>query len=219
MKSVLLADDHPMFRTGMRRTIEDATDYLIVGEASDGETCISQAALLAPDIIVVDLSMPTKTGFEIAEWAREHLPDSRLVVVSMYSSKEFVQKAKDVGAAAFVAKEDAGTELIAALTESEQSFFMSSSAGREETFAVFDPDARLEIRTLLSGLTRSEVNVLTLVAQAMTSQDISNALNISVRTVDTHRHNICVKLNLHGPNSLLQFALQNRVMIIDQQKQ
>jgi len=219
MKSVLLADDHPMFRTGMRRAIEDAKGYRIVGEANDGETCISQAALLNPDIIIADLSMPNKTGFEIAEWARGHLPDCRLVVVSMYSSKEFVQKAKEVGAAAFVAKEDAGTELVAALAESEASFFMSSSAGREEAFAVFDPDAHSELRKLLSGLTRSELNVLTLVAQTMTSQDISDELNISVRTVDTHRHNICVKLNLHGPNSLLQFALQNRVMIDGCQKQ
>lgn len=210
-KTVLLADNHPIFRAGIRALIEEQDGYEVVGEVSDGETCIAQAELLRPDILVVDLSMPPMDGFEVARWARKQLPAATTIILTMYSGKEFVAEAKEAGARAFVSKEDAGSELIAALGQSAE-FYMSSSAGRAEPTSLA-PAAEDIPKQMLPGLSRAEMNVLKSVAQSKTSREISEVLGISVRTVQTHRRNICEKLELRGSNSLLQFAIRNRQLI------
>jgi DNA-binding NarL/FixJ family response regulator len=212
-KSVLIADDHPIFRSGLRKVIEENRCYHIIGEASDGETCISQAELLKPDVLIVDLNMPRKNGLEVVEWARRHLPKCRTIIASMYSGKDFVQQAMEVGANAFVAKEDADAELLRALDGGATHFFLSSSAGRGEANLRFDGRSDTSIQELISSLTGSERKVLRLVAQSMTSREIAEALGIAERTVHTHRQNICSKLDLKGSNSLLQFALRNRTAV------
>lgn len=183
----------------------------MIGEVSDGETCIVQAELLRPDILVADLSMPPMDGFEVARWVRRHLPTSQTIILSMYSGKEFVAESREAGARAFVSKEDAGSELIAALDHTSD-FYMSSSAGRAEP-TTLAPAAEDIPKQMLPGLSRAEMNVLKSVAQSKTSREISEILGISIRTVQTHRRNICEKLELRGSNSLLQFAIRNRQLI------
>jgi DNA-binding NarL/FixJ family response regulator len=157
--------------------------------------------------------MPGKNGFEVAEWARQNLPACRTIIVSMYSGKEFVQQAMEVGASAFVAKEDADAELLKALDCGATSFFLSSSAGRGEARLHFGGSSDSKVQELISSLTGSEKKVLRLVAQSMTSREIAETLGIGERTVHTHRQNICSKLELKGSNSLLQFAIRNRGVV------
>jgi DNA-binding NarL/FixJ family response regulator len=214
MKTVLIADDHPIFRSGLRKVIEESRSYRIVGEASDGETCIAQIEILKPDVVVVDLNMPKRNGFEVATWVRENLPTCHTVIISMHSGKDFAQQAKTIGACAFVAKEDTDSELLRALEMTGSAeFFMSSSSGRTEMQAGFGAASAGRARELLSGLTGAERKVLRLVAQSLTSREIAEDLGIGERTVHTHRQNICEKLELKGPNSLLQFAIRNRNLI------
>lgn len=211
-KTVLLADNHPIFRAGIRSLIEAQSEYEVIADVADGAACVAQAELLGPDILVIDLSMPGLDGFEVARWARAHLPSAISIIVSMHSGREFVRAAKEAGAHGFVSKEDAGSDLMAAIG-SNSGFYMSSSAGREEAAG---PELQLDLgapSNLLAGLSRAELNVLKLVAQSNTSREISEVLGISERTVHSHRQNISTKLDLHGSNSLLQFAIRNRRMI------
>ncbi len=207
MKTVLLADDHPIFRAGLRHIIEEDKAFTVVAEVGDGETCLTQAAILRPDIIVVDLSMPGKNGFEVAEWTAQNLPLTRTIIVSMHSSKEFVHKGISSGAYAFVAKEDASTELMVALRSTEP-FLMSASAGSDVINTFGSPGQNLD--EVLTQLTSAELTVLRMIAAGRTSPQIASSLGVSPRTVQTHRQNMSPKLGLKGANSLIGFALQNR---------
>lgn len=203
-----MADNHPIFRAGIRALIEGQPDLQVVGEVADGETCVVQTGLLAPDTIVTDLSMPQRDGFEVARWAAANAPKTAIIILSMHSGGDFVAEAKKIGARGFVSKEDVGAELLAAL-KLDTPFYMSSSAGRAESECSI-PTTSQSPKEQLSGLSHSELNILRLVAQSKTSREISKIQGISERTVHTHRQNICTKLGLHGTNSLMQFAIGNR---------
>jgi len=215
---LLLADDHPIFRAGIRRTLETEPDLEILAEVGDGASCVAQAAVLRPDVIIADVSMPNMTGFDIADWARENLPECRTIIVSMHSASAFVEKAIDSGAFGFVAKEDAVEEILAAIRFDGEGFYRSLSAGgrnvRDDMETVALPQtAEQETTALLKSLTRSELKVLTLLCNSLTSREIADALGLSPRTVQTHRNNIAIKLDIRGPHRLLEFAIRNANLI------
>lgn len=211
MKRVLIADDHPMFRQGMKQTIEETGQYKVIAEIGDGSVCILQAELLRPDIAVVDISMPGMNGFDVVDQISRTLPDTKSIMVSMHTDEGFVRKAIDVGAAAFVAKDDTGGELLSALNCSIGSFFMSSSVGRSKAIPSAALSAEEEnVSLLIKSLTHSEIKVLRLVSRSKTSREIATELGLSHRTVQTHRQNISAKLDLRGVNSLLNFAVRNQ---------
>lgn len=211
---VLIADNHPIFRSGLRQVIEDIPDHAVVGEAADGDACIAQTALIRPDIVTVDLNMPGRSGFEVVEWIVKNVPDCRVVVVSMYADKAFVEKIAESGGHAFVAKEDAGSELAMAFEKGADAFYMSSAAGSQEPPLRLARAGGSDIGELLARLTFTEGRVLGLVASSRTSRDIARALGISERTVHSHRNNICAKLGIHGANALLHFAVNNKSAIL-----
>ena len=210
MKSVLLADDHPIFRAGLRHIIETDPEFSIVAEVGDGDACIAQANILKPNIIVTDLSMPGKNGFEISSWAANNLPDTRTIIVSMHSSKDYIQQGIESGAYAFIAKEDTSNDLLAAI-KSSGPFTMSASAGTKTVQP--GSDLAFDIQQNVQRLTKSERIVLQLIAQGDTSPKIAQKLGSSPRTVQTHRQNMATKLDLKGPNSLIGFAIKNRQFI------
>lgn len=208
MKKVLIADDHPIFRAGLRQIVE-AEGYHVVAEAGDGQTCISSAKICEPDVVIVDLAMPGANGYQSIRWMTENLPETVCVVVSMHSSRVFANKAKDAGARAFIAKEDAAAEIRNALLTPKGIFYLSASVGREGAKA---PKQELDEKEQqdIELLTPTEVKVLQLVGKSMTSKEIGEEMGISHRTVHTHRRKINDKLGLEGPNSLLIFALRNK---------
>jgi len=208
MKSVLIADNHPLFRAGVRQLIQDSDGFQLIGEAGDCDSCLFKVAELTPDILLLDLNMPQQGGFEVARSLGEQGSACQVVVLSMYASSEFVETAKQVGCAGFVAKEDAGPDLIFALEHLADGFQMSSSVGRTEDGAV---DLLSEVEDLgFATLTRTELSVLGHIAQSSTTQDIAEKMGVSPRTVDAHRHNIIRKLELTGSNSLVRYAAENR---------
>lgn len=210
---VLIADNHPIFRGGLKLVVEDMADYAVVGEASDGDASIAQAELLRPDIVTLDLNMPGLDAFAVIRWVRDCLPDCLVIVVSMHADRAFVEKAMECGAHAFVAKEDAGSELALAFQRGRESFFMSSAAGRREPPLALDEPGSDLLAAKLAELTNMEQRVLRLVATLRTSRDVARALGIAERTVHTHRNNICTKLGLKGANALLHFAVTHREAI------
>ncbi|WP_158284757.1 response regulator [Oricola cellulosilytica] len=209
-RTVLIADNHPLFRAGVRSTVEDLPDFSVVGEVSDGVACVTQAALFKPDFVTVDLNMPGMDGFEVALRLRDQGSGCLVIVVSMYADKAYVEKAMECGAHGFVAKEDAGTELGMAFVQAGSGFFMSSSVGKPEPLLTVASDTGEGIAQMLERLTPAERRVLRLVSRSLASRTIADELGVSERTVHTHRNNICAKIGVHGANALLTFALSNR---------
>ena len=210
-KTVIIADNHPVFRNGVRQILSETDGFEVLAEVGDGETCVYQAGVLKPDAIVMDLNMPVMGGFEASEAVLKVHPACRIVILSMYSSAEFVARAREIGCHGFVAKEDAGEELVKAISGNSGGFFMSSSTGRAEEDVLGEPDkARDTVREQLSVLTAAEHKVLRQIAAGLSSGQIAERNNLSVRTIHSHRQNICRKLGLSGINSLIRFASEHR---------
>lgn len=210
-RSVLLADDHPVFRQGLRGVVEGTGRYRVVAEANDGEAAIRLLAAHAPDFAVIDLAMPGKDGFEVARWAAERCPDTRVVLLTLYRSVAYVDRALALGIAGYVVKDDAGDEIMRCLDAvADGEFYSSPNISRPAAAPpplVPDDDAEL------ARLTPGQRAVLRMLANYHTSREIAAALALSVKTVENHRANAALRLNLRGMNALLRFAVRNRDLL------
>lgn len=204
-KIVLLADDHPVFRAGVRQYFADRTDFDLPIETGDGESCLKLLLELKPDWAVLDLAMPGMTGFQVLESLTNRNIATNFIIMSMHAEKAYADRAEQLGAVAFIAKEDAISELDHALAASQDKFYRSGSVGKATINAL-----ETEATEKLSNLTPTERKIFNLLAHGLTSKEIGSTLSISARTVQTHRRNMTEKLDLHGPNRLLEFAVRHR---------
>jgi DNA-binding NarL/FixJ family response regulator len=205
---LLICDDHPLFRTGLRTALSGEADVEIVGEACNGSECLTMLEALAPDVVLLDLALPGIDGYEVLRWAHERMPGLRSIVLSMYSEWPFAARARSLGAAGFIAKEDALSEIRAALRHAPETFYASASVrpARGGRFV----GAGVAIEDRLQALSPTERRVMGLLSQSLTSREIAGQLGISFRTVQTHRAHIAEKLGLHGVNRLMELAIRYR---------
>lgn len=202
--TIILADDHPAFRAGVKQHITGRSDFHLLAEADNGRKCLDIILQYEPDWAVIDLAMPIKTGFDVLEELSLKDCLTKIIVMSMHAESSYANRAKNLGAVAFIAKEDALSELDKAIKTADDGFYMSRSVGLSK------PDfLKEETSGLLDNLTRTETKVLYLLAQGLTSREIAESLNVSTRTVQAHRRNMSYKLNLRGPNRLMEFAVRN----------
>jgi len=209
--TVLIVDDHPLFREGLRQVILKDSRLELCGAAGDGPTALQMIYEKKPDIAVLDVNLPGLTGLEIAQKLQHKRLPTRLVILTMLKEETVFNRALDLGVKGFVLKENAVEEIAKALTiVADGEHYLSPSISgylirrrsRAESLANEKPG--------LEDLTKAELRILKLIAMKKTSREIASELFISPRTVEAHRANICVKLNLRGSHSLLQFALENR---------
>lgn len=206
--TVLIADDHPIFRRGLSETIASAGCFEIVGEAEHGELALQMIRQRTPDLAVLDIDMPGMTGLEVAEKIQSERLPVTVVILTSYKEESIFNRAMDIGVKGYILKENAINELTNGLM----------AAARGETFLSPSISSFLlkRVRKLeqtqmgLDGLTPMELRVLRLVADNLTSKEIADRLFVSPRTVDTHRNNMCRKLELRGNRGLLLFALEHR---------
>jgi DNA-binding NarL/FixJ family response regulator len=202
MIRVLLVDDHALFRAGLRARLEAEGDLEVVGDAATAEDGIIKARALKPDVIVLDLVLPRRSGAEVIVDIQKVSPESRVLVVSSQTSASTVRSALSAGAAGYVPKRAADSELVAAIRRVR--------AGE----GYVDPDLGSKLVGPANGppltpLSERESDVLQLLALGYTNQEIGKKLFISVRTVDTHRAHIMRKLSLQTRAELVLFALAN----------
>ncbi len=211
VRKVLIADDHPIFRAGLRQLVEEEKGYEVIAEAGDGSACIAVLEIIKPDLVVLDLAMPGIDGYGVLNWIKENAPDVIAIIISMHSSRGFATKAKELGARAFIAKEDSANELHNAFLTPKGVFYLSASVGGSGSQIIEPGSGNLQVESAmkLESLTPAEFKVFELVGQSLTSRQIGEKLHLSYRTVQTHRQRINQKLDLSGPNSLLQFALRH----------
>ena len=208
---LLIVDDHPVFRRGLREIIGENKRFAIVGEAADGAVGLQMVAELQPDIVVLDVDMPHLNGLQMARALRKEQSPVQVVFLTMYSDEDLFNAALDIGVKGYVLKENAGGEVVSALLKvAEGKTFFSpalNTIGRRREDRV---KSLLLSKPSLDTLTAAEKRLLKLIAEDHTSKEIADMLKISTKTVENHRHNICRKLNIYGSHSLLKFAFDHK---------
>jgi DNA-binding NarL/FixJ family response regulator len=210
---VLICDDHTILREGIRLLLNAQPDIEVVAEAVDGRDAVDKARALKPDVILMDIAMPLLNGLEATKQIRREQPNARVLVLTMYESDEYVSKMLEAGAAGYVLKKVAGSELVYAIRAVSQgeAFLYPSITKR----LVEDYLRRVESgqeRDTFNGLTDREREVLQLVAEGHTNKAIADLLNLSVRTVQNHRAHIMEKLGMHDRGELIKYAIQKGII-------
>lgn len=210
--TVVIADDHPVFRKGLRQVLEAEGSFDIVGRASDGERALALVRERRPSIAVLDLEMPEASGLVVAETIQAEDLDVVVVILTMYRDEGMFRRALDLGVKGYVLKDSAVDEIVACLHMVASGRAYISPALSSELLER-RADAPLQELAALEDLTPAERRVLRLVARGLTSPDIAEELGNSTKTIENHRSHICRKLGLSGPQALLRFALENRALI------
>lgn len=212
--TVLIVDDHPLFRRGLREVIDESRRFRVVAEASDGEQALRVIAELKPDIAVIDIDMPRMNGLEMVRSLRKLESPVPTIFLTMYKEEDMFNAAMDLGLKAYVLKENAADDILAALDAvAGGDVFVSSSMLDIRTRRSNRVQQLLLGRPQIDDLTPAERRVLKLIAEDHTTKEIADRLQISVKTVENHRLNICQKLDLHGSHSLLRFAFDHKSYI------
>ncbi len=210
---VLICDDHTILREGIRLLLNSQPDMEVVAEAVDGREAVDKAREFKPDVILMDIAMPLLNGLEATKQIRRDQPAARVLVLTMYESDEYVAQMLEAGAAGYVLKKVAGSELVYAIRAVYQgeAFLYPSITKR----LVEDYLRRVESgqeRDTFNGLTDREREVLQLIAEGHTNKEIADLLNLSVRTVQNHRAHIMEKLGMHDRGELIKYAIQKGII-------
>jgi DNA-binding NarL/FixJ family response regulator len=206
---ILVADDHPIFREGLVRAIEREKMFAVVGQAGDGMEALNLIRELHPDLAVLDISMPTMDGMEVARRVHQEALPTELIILTMYKDARYFNAALDLGVRGYVVKDSVSAELLACLRAVAEGHYYISPAISDLLVAWERQAAALPAAAPpFERLTPAERTVLRLVAENKTSREIARDLSVSVRTVENHRTHICHKLGIKGHNALLQFAME-----------
>ena len=208
---ILIADDHPIFRQGLRQLFASVAGMTVVSEAGDGRAALAEIEAHKPDVAVLDVNMPDLDGFAVARAVKEkHLPIG-LIFLTMHNDEDLLNEALDLGVKGYVLKDSAVTELIGAVRAVlSGEHFISPALSKHLINRRSRADTLERSKPGLKDLTPTERRILPLIADNKTSREIADELFISVRTVENHRSNICQKLELHGAHALLKFALEKK---------
>ncbi len=203
---VMLADDHPLVRAGVRRVLEGVPGIELVGEAGSGAETLAGLAKVQPDVLLLDLNMPDGDGFSVLREARSVAPDTHIIVLTMHAQPEYVTRAVRDGANGYLLKDLAVQDLLAAI----EAVMTGGSFFSERAQRTLADSLRTggDVDRPLAKLTGRERDVLIGVARGLTTKEIAAAQNISARTVETHRANLMRKLDLRSVALLTQFAIR-----------
>lgn len=208
---ILIADDHPVFRKGLRQVIEADPELKVIGEADDGTTALGLIETLAPDVAVLDIHMPKMGGFALMKEVQERKLSVLVIFLTMYKDEAIFNHALELGVKGYVLKDSAIAEIInsiKAVATGEP--YITPALSKYLLNRSVSAVSPVEPKPALETLTPTERKVLRLIGEYKTSKEIGRELFIHPRTVDNHRTNICTKLNIHGSHALLKFALTHK---------
>jgi DNA-binding NarL/FixJ family response regulator len=217
-KTIIVVDDHPLFREGLKSIIGRITQYKVVGEAGNGREALKLIKELKPDLVLVDMSLPDQTGIELTRKILELSPTIRIVIVSMHSKADYIFKAFQAGATGYVVKESASEKLLQAIDNVlKGDYFMDSHVSKEVVRKLIGIQNKEQKITdaAFNTLTPREQEIMILVAEGLTTNQISERLFISPKTVENHRSSIMRKLNLHNTIEVARYAVKLGLIDID----
>lgn len=217
-KTVLIVDDHPLFREGLKAIIERDSKFEVVGEAGRGREGLRMAKKLKPDLVLADISLPDQSGIQLTREIRSLLPDTRIMIVSMHSKIDYIAEAFQAGATGYVVKESASERLMNGLENvSKGQYFLDSSVSHEVVKKLMEsPGKEAKITDGAYGtLTPREQEVMRLLAEGFSTKEAAEKLFISPKTIENHRNNIMHKLDLHSTVELIRYAAKLGVIDVD----
>ena len=215
MLRILIADDHEVARRGIRSLLENHSGWEVCGEAKDGRETVELAATMKPDLILLDIGMPNLNGLEAARQILAASPEAAILILTMHDTDHVVREVLRAGARGFLLKSDAGRDLVTAVEalQRQRTFFttrvsqmvLEGYLGREKAESARE-------YTSDDVLTSREREVIQLLAEGKTSKEVASALNLSVKTAETHRTNLMRKLDLHSVADLTRYAVRNGIV-------
>jgi DNA-binding NarL/FixJ family response regulator len=209
---ILIADDHELIRRGLVASLAERPDWTIVAEAADGRQACELAALHVPDIAVLDLTMPEMNGLDATRHIRASTPKTRILIVTAHESEQLIREVLDAGAMGYVLKSDAGRVLVQAVEAllDERPFFTSKVAR-----VVLDGDLRSSedaASPATLALSPRERHIVQLLAEGSNNKEVARTLQLSVKTVETHRSNIMRKMEFGSLADLVRYAIRNKIV-------
>ncbi len=215
---ILIIDDHPLFREGIKTIINRENRFDIVGEAGTGREGFKKAEQLKPDVVLMDISLPDESGMEVARKIRSYLPRTRVMILSMHSKIDYIVESFQAGATGYVVKESAAERLthgLAAVAAGE--YYLDSSISQEVVAKLMKSPVR-EAKVSDTGygkLTAREQEIMRMLAEGASKVEIAGRLCISIKTVENHRTNIMRKLNIHSAMELVRYAARLGLIDVD----
>ena len=213
---VIIADDHAIVREGVRIILEGQPDIEVVGEATEGRDAINKALQLQPDVVIMDITMPGMSGLEATRQIKHQAPDIKILVLTMHESDEYFFQILNAGASGYFVKGGSSKELISALRAVYQgNVYLYPSMAKKLVNDYLGRVVAGQDKDRYDGLTDREREILTLIAEGRTNQEIADMLTLSVSTVQTHRARIMAKLGLHSRTELVKYAIQHGFIALE----
>ena len=206
---ILLADDHTIVRQGLARLLEDQTDLRVVGEATNGRMALEKATELKPDIVIMDIAMPLMNGIEAAKRIRKQLPETKILILSMYSHEHYIHQLLETGISGYLLKDSSGRDIISAIKAAMKGeTFLSPSISKKVVESYLSPQKSSSMEERYKQLSNREREVFQLIAEGHSTKRIGEMLYVSVSTVKSHKGNIMEKLGISNPIRLVHFAIK-----------
>ncbi len=211
--SVLIADDHPIFRQGLAFVLEREPGVKVLGEAENGLKALELIESADPDIVILDIDMPVLDGVQAAREIQNRKLRSRPIFLSMHKDMLILKSLRSLGVAGYVLKDSAMEEIVASIKAVAAGNVYLSPALNELMLDSIGPSSEYTNFSVWDSLTQTEKKILYLITESKTNRQMADELFVTVRTIETHRYNICRKLELSGAHSLVRFAAQNKERI------
>ena len=212
---ILLADDHTLFRQGVKNLLNTEPDLEIVGEVSNGGEAMEKAAEVRPDVVLMDIGMPGFSSFEATRQIKKNRPECKVLFLTMYDDEDYLVEGMEVGGSGYVLKDSAAAQLLGAIRDVHH----GGSYLSPRMLAQLVDDFRSRIKTSsrtprFATLTPREKEVLKMLAEGKSVKEIAGDLNLSVKTVEAHKFNLMRKLDIHNKAQLVQYAIQKKIIKI-----
>jgi two-component system response regulator NreC len=211
---ILVADDHTLLRNGIRALINDYPDILILGEAENGREAVQLAHQLRPSLVLMDIAMPLLNGLEATRQIKREHPEIKVLILTMYDHEEYFWQVIEAGASGYLVKQAAASELVSAIRAVNRGEAVLSPVVTRMLLEDYLSRENHGTQTETEPLSPREREVLQLIAEGKTSREIAEILNLSIKTVKTHRSNLMHKLDLHDRGDLIKYAIQKKIIEI-----
>jgi DNA-binding NarL/FixJ family response regulator len=211
---ILLVDDHELVRRGVRYLLESEPGWEVCGEAATGREAVEMAQRLSPDVVVLDLSMPSMNGIEAARRIRQVAPHCEVLILTVHESEDMVRDALAAGARGYILKSDAGSDLVNAVRalSRRKTFFTADVQAMVLQGYLKGLDEAEAVQAASRRLTAREREIVQLVSEGKSNKEVATTLGISVKTAETHRTNVLRKLELHSVTDLVRYAVRNGII-------